>query len=49
MPRDNYFKAAFVFGQKAVDAVNNSAISEEIKENWLLLKFMRKARASGWM
>jgi hypothetical protein len=31
LPRANYFKAAFVFGQKAIDAINSSAISEDIK------------------
>ena len=31
LPRDNYFKVAFVFGLKAVQAVLNSDINEEIR------------------
>ena len=31
LPRDNYFKVAFVFGQKATDIILNSDISESIK------------------
>ena len=31
LPRDNYFKVAFVFGQKATDAVLLSAVAESIK------------------
>ncbi len=31
LPREGYFKAAFVFGQKATDAIMNSGISEPIK------------------
>jgi hypothetical protein len=31
LPRDKFFKTAFVFGQKATDAVMNSRISENIK------------------
>ena len=33
LPRDNYFKVAFVFGQKATDVVLNSDIAEEIKKD----------------
>ena len=32
LPRENYFKVAFVFGQKAVDAILLSNISENIKD-----------------
>ncbi|MDD4967857.1 MAG: DUF3788 domain-containing protein [Paludibacter sp.] len=32
LPRDGYFKAAFVFGQKATDKIMNSRISDAIKE-----------------
>jgi len=31
LPRENYFKVAFVFGQKATDTVLNSDISPDIK------------------
>jgi hypothetical protein len=31
LPRDKYFKAAFVFGQKATDQILLSSISKEIK------------------
>ena len=31
LPRDKYFKVAFVFGQKAVDTVLNSNINKEIR------------------
>ncbi|MBW8362709.1 MAG: DUF3788 domain-containing protein [Kaistella sp.] len=31
LPRDGYFKAAFVFGQKAMDQIMTSTISETIK------------------
>jgi hypothetical protein len=32
LPRENYFKVAFVFGQKATDKIMLSQISEEIKK-----------------
>jgi Protein of unknown function (DUF3788) len=44
LPRDNYFKAAFVFGQKAVDAVNNSTISAEIKKELAAAKVYAEGR-----
>ena len=31
LPRDQYFKVAFVFGQKATDAVTQSDVASEIK------------------
>ena len=31
LPRDKYFKVAFVFGQKATDLILNSDITESIK------------------
>jgi hypothetical protein len=31
LPRDKFFKVAFVFGQKAVDAILKTEISEDIK------------------
>lgn len=31
LPRDNYFKVAFVFGDKAVNEIMNSQISDDIK------------------
>ena len=33
LPRDNYFKVAFVFGQKATDFILGSDISTEIKND----------------
>ncbi|MBW8333510.1 MAG: DUF3788 domain-containing protein [Prolixibacteraceae bacterium] len=33
LPRDNYFKVAFVFGQKATDFILESEISPEIKND----------------
>jgi len=33
LPREKYFKVAFVFGQKATDMVLNSNISSELKTN----------------
>lgn len=38
LPRKDYFKAAFVFGQKAAEDVFNGKISKEIKEE------LRKAK-----
>jgi hypothetical protein len=32
LPRDGYFKAAFVFGQKATDRIMTSPVSDAIKE-----------------
>ena len=31
LPRDNFFKAAFVFGQKAYEEIQKSSVSKEIK------------------
>ena len=31
LPHDNYFKVAFVFGQKAFDEIMNSTINQDIK------------------
>ncbi len=33
LPRDNYFKVAFVFGQKATDTIMDSDVSREIKND----------------
>ena len=33
MPRDGFFKVAFVFGQKATDHIQSTDISDEIKDN----------------
>jgi len=44
LPRDTYFKAAFVFGKKAVDAINNSAISAEIKKELAAAKVYAEGR-----
>ncbi len=32
LPRDSFFKVAFVFGQKATDIILKSSVSKEIKE-----------------
>ncbi|MEO8175001.1 MAG: DUF3788 family protein [Sediminibacterium sp.] len=41
LPRDNFFKAAFVFGQKATDEILNSRVSDTIKAE------LRTARVYG--
>lgn len=33
LPREGYFKVAFVFGQKATDAIMETSISDQIKTN----------------
>lgn len=38
LPRDKFFKAAFVFGQKATDRIMESDISESIKKELKLAK-----------
>jgi hypothetical protein len=32
-PRENYFKASLVFGQKAFEQVMSSSVSQEVKDN----------------
>lgn len=32
LPRDGFFKTAFVFGQKATDQIMNSTVAKEIKD-----------------
>ncbi|WP_294676642.1 DUF3788 domain-containing protein [uncultured Fluviicola sp.] len=44
LPREAYFKAAFVFGQKATDAIINSTISDTIKKELLSAKVYAEGR-----
>ena len=45
LPREGYFKAAFVFGDKASEAVWNSSVSADIKQE--LKKSTRYAEGRG--
>ncbi len=44
LPRDGFFKVAFVFGQKATDAILQSTISEVIKSELLSAKVYAEGR-----
>ncbi len=44
LPRDNYFKVAFVFGQKATDKILDSNISESIVQEIRLAKVYAEGR-----
>jgi len=44
LPRDNYFKVAFVFGQKATNAILDSEIPEDIKNELLSAKVYAEGR-----
>jgi hypothetical protein len=44
LPRDGYFKVAFVFGQKATDKIMMSSISEEIKTELAAAKVYAEGR-----
>lgn len=44
LPREAYFKVAFVFGQKATDAILNSTISDAIKHELLSAKAYAEGR-----
>lgn len=44
LPREGYFKAAFIFGQKATDAAMSSKIRDDIKEQLQLAKAYREGR-----
>lgn len=44
LPREAYFKVAFVFGQKATDAIVNSTISDTIKKELLSAKAYAEGR-----
>jgi hypothetical protein len=44
LPREAYFKVAFVFGQKATDAIVNSTISDTIKHELLSAKAYAEGR-----
>ncbi|MBU1013243.1 MAG: DUF3788 domain-containing protein [Bacteroidetes bacterium] len=47
LPREGYFKVAFVFGQKATDQVMASRISEEIKTELRNAKVYMEGRGIG--
>jgi len=44
LPRDGYFKAAFMFGQKATDRIMISSVSEAIKEDLLAARVYAEGR-----
>ena len=44
LPRDGYFKAAFVFGQKATDAILLSPVSETIKTELMSARVYAEGR-----
>jgi hypothetical protein len=44
LPREAYFKVAFVFGQKATDTILNSTISDTIKNELLEAKVYAEGR-----
>ncbi|HET6765762.1 MAG TPA: DUF3788 family protein, partial [Chitinophagaceae bacterium] len=44
LPRDGFFKAAFVFGPKATDIILKSTISENIKEEIKAAKVYAEGR-----
>jgi hypothetical protein len=44
LPRDGFFKAAFVFGQKATDKIVASSIRKEIKEELLSARVYAEGR-----
>ncbi len=44
LPRKDYFKVAFVFGQKATEEIKNSNVSQEIKEELLKAKVYAEGR-----
>jgi hypothetical protein len=44
LPRDKYFKIAFVFGQKAFDSILKSEVSNEIKKELEMAKVYAEGR-----
>lgn len=44
MPRNNYFKVAFVFGMKATEEILNNSIDEAIKNELKLAKVYAEGR-----
>jgi len=44
LPRDGFFRVAFVFGKKAVDTIMESAISEPVKEELSTAKVYAEGR-----
>lgn len=44
LPRDGYFKVAFVFGQKATDIILKSDISDEIKKSLKIARVYAEGR-----
>ena len=47
LPRNNYFKVAFVFGQKALDQIIESTIADSIKNELLAAKKYAEGRGIG--
>ncbi len=44
LPREGFFKAALIFGQKATDAVMKSEVADQIKEELLSAKVYAEGR-----
>ncbi len=44
LPRDGFFKVAMVFGQKAFEAVMNSSVSDDIKQELAAAKAYAEGR-----
>lgn len=44
LPRDGFFKTAFVFGQKATDEIQKSTIDDTIKKELLAVKVYAEGR-----
>lgn len=44
LPRDGFFKTAFVFGQKATDKISDSAITQNIKDEIQAAKVYAEGR-----
>jgi len=44
LPRDGFFKVAFVFGQKATDLILNSPIDKNIKEELMAARIYAEGR-----
>ena len=47
LPREGYFKVAFVFGQKAYDVIMESEIADEIKNELSLARKYAEGRGIG--
>ena len=44
LPRDGFFRVAFVFGQKAIDTIMKSTVSEPVKEELRTAKVYAEGR-----